>query len=464
MRMFLTVFLFSVSILSIVSCDDETLTVACYEWAYSVGGPQDDRFYAIAQLADGSYVIAGESWSFGNKKAKSELILLNLKVSGKTNWVKLTGGPAFEKGMSVTPLKDGGFILGGDTTSYGFGHHNLWLTRFDSNSLPVWQNIYKGQLGDTISGVIPLADGGMAVCATSDSFGAGLQDYWLFRLDANGMTNWQKTFGGRDSDIAGGAAAGRDGSFVIAGNARSFGSGIWVIKINPDGTLRWEKYYSGKVTDNANCIAATKDDGFIIAGYTWSFGTGRSDMLVIKIDKRGELVWEKCFGGPKNDVAYVVIATADNGCIVAGITESFGLGKTDVWILRLSSAGDLVWQKTFGGAGYDYVHGGCASFDKGFALVGSSDSFGAGKFDAWVLKLNMNGEISNETSMSPSNTSPVKVVMHLSSAYDNVSELLKGPKIDIIIKGDSFAMIEATSNIYTNIAIPFIPIKLSLTQ
>ncbi len=447
----------------LISCMEEKI-VPCYEWAYIAGGTQDDKFLAIAQLADGSYIITGETWSLGDKKAKSELWLVKLNMNGTTNMQKLAGGPAFERGVSVTPLKDGGFILGGDTTSYGFGFHNIWLIRFDTNTDPVWQNLYKGLMSDSISTVIPLSDGGFIIGATCDSFGAGLQDYWLIRLDKNGLTNWQKNFGGRQSDIVGGAALARDGSVVIAGNARSFGTGIWIIKVNKDGSLRWEKYYSGKISENATAIIPTKDDGFIIAGYTWSFGSGRSDILVFKIDKRGELVWEETFGGKLNDSAVCIAPAYDNGCVVGAITESFGIGKSDVWILRLDANGKLVWQKMFGGKGYDYITGICAASDKGFAFTGYTDSFGAGKTDGWVIKLNSEGNISNDTTMRISNLNPVSITIKDTAAFENISEMLKGAPIPTIIKGDSYLKIVPVSNIFTNTVCPFIPVNLKVTQ
>ena len=449
--------------LPLISCIEEKI-VPRYEWSYVAGGKEDDKFFAISQLADGNFIIAGETWSLGNKKAKSELWLVKLDMTGAANWQKLTGGPAFEKGVSITPLKDGGFILGGDTTSYGFGFHNIWLIRFDTNSNPVWQNIYKGQLSDTLDKVIPLSDGGFIVSATSESFGAGLQDYWLIRLDKNGITNWQKNFGGRQGDTVGGAAAARDGSIIIAGNARSFGTGIWIIKVNQDGSLRWEKFYSGKISENANAIIPTKDDGFIIAGYTWSFGTGRSDILVFKIDKRGELVWEETFGGKMNDVGVCIAPTADNGCVVGAVTESFGQGKSDIWILRLDANGKLVWQKMFGGKGYDSITGVCAASDGGFAFAGDTDSFGAGESDGWALKLNSEGNISNDTTIQLSNVKPANVMIQDTAVFENISEMLKSAPIPTIIQGDSFVIIISTTNTFTNTACPFVPMNLKVTQ
>jgi len=109
---------------------------------------------------------------------------------------------------------------------------------------------------------------------------------------------------------------------------------------NQDQQKGWEKTYGGRNSDSAYSIQRTNDGGYIVAGYTWSFGSGWSDIYIIKLDAKGEIVWEKTYGGSKDDSAYSIQQTGDGGYIVAGATNSFGAGGVDIYIIKLDKDGN----------------------------------------------------------------------------------------------------------------------------
>jgi uncharacterized delta-60 repeat protein len=180
----------------------------------------------------------------------------------------------------------------------------------------------------------------------------------------------------------------------VAGSTYSFGAGnfdFWVLKLNADGTVAWQKTYGGASADWGNYIQQTADGGYIVAGYTDSFGAGASDLWILKLNADGTIAWQKTYGGTGADSANAVQQTADGGYIVAGYTNSFGEGRGDFWILKLNADGTIAWQKTYGTAGYEFGFSIQQTSDGGYIVAGNTDSSVTGNYDFWILKLNVDG-------------------------------------------------------------------------
>jgi hypothetical protein len=167
---------------------------------------------------------------------------------------------------------------------------------------------------------------------------------------------WQKTFGGNSDDEALSIQQTKDGGYIVVGYTSSFGVGNWdiyVIKLDAKGDNVWEKTYGGSGYDIAYSIQQTTDGGYIIAGKTGDLYSG--DVYIIKLDKDGNKMWEKTLGGSGDDGAYSIQQTTDGGYIVAGYTSSFVAGVAggwyrDVYVIKLDENGNEVWEKTFGGS------------------------------------------------------------------------------------------------------------------
>jgi len=153
-----------------------------------------------------------------------------------------------------------------------------------------------------------------------------------------------------------------------------------------------QKTFGGSGEDVAYSIQQTTDGGFIVAGCTSSFGAGGYDIYILKLNSSGTLIWQKTFGGGFDDKVYSIQQTTDGGYIVAGYTDSFGAGGYDVYVLKLNSDGSLAWQKTYGGNGYDKAYSIQQTTDGGFIVAGYTESFGAGG-DVYILKLNSGGSL-----------------------------------------------------------------------
>ena len=284
-----------------------------------------------------------------------------------------------------------------------------------------WAKSYGGYYPDKARSIQQTNDGGFIVAGYTDSFYDNDDDMWVLKLDKYGKVQWQKTFGAKYADDQANAIQQTsDGGFIIAGIA-AFAPGnyflddkpvfpdvggsydFWVLKLDKNGDIQWQRFYGGSSGDEAFSIQQTTDGGYIVAGHTDflgsetdTFGAGASDFWVLKLDENGDIQWQKTYGGSGFDEAYAIQQTTDGGFIVAGNTSTFGAGNKDIWILKLDTNGDIQWQKTYGGDSYEYIDGANPiqqTTDGGFIVAGNTITFGAGNEDIWILKLDTNGDI-----------------------------------------------------------------------
>jgi len=365
-------------------------------WAKTYGGTGTDVAYSIQQTTDGGYVVAGYTSSFG--AGGSDAWVLKLNSTGGVTWQKTYGGTGTDVALSVQQTADGGYIVAGHTTSFGAGGYDFWVLKLNSTGGVTWQKTYGGSGNEYVvwMSVQQSADGGYIVAGYTTSFGAGDADFWVLKLNSTGGVTWQKTYGGANDDGAYSVRQTAEGGYVVAGYTTSFGAGpidAWVLKLNSTGGVTWQKTYGGTSNDQASSVQQTADGGYVVAGRTGSFGAGDYDFWVLKLNSTGGVTWQKTYGGSGDDEAYSVQQTADGGYVVAGRVYSFGAGSPDAWLLRLNSAGSVTWQKTYGGSSADGEWSIQQTADGGYVVAGYANSFGAGGSDAWVVKLGIGGDI-----------------------------------------------------------------------
>ncbi|TES91464.1 MAG: hypothetical protein E3J87_07785 [Candidatus Cloacimonadota bacterium] len=174
---------------------------------------------------------------------------------------------------------------------------------------------------------------------------------------------------------------------------------LWIISLfaqSPDTlktkTSYWTKTYGGKFSDVGYSVQQTSDNGYVIAGVSNSFGPGLCDVYIIKTDREGDTIWTKTYGGKKSDFAFSVQQTSDGGYVVAGFTWSFAEGFRDVYIIKIDSSGRIIWTKTYGGKFSDVGYSIQQTFDGGYIVVGSTFSFGKGDYDLYLIKTNEKGD------------------------------------------------------------------------
>jgi len=363
-------------------------------WQKTFGGEDDDGANSIQQTSDGGYIVAGWTTSFGS--GRYDVYILKLNSKGEVEWQKTFGGGDDDVAFSIQQTTDGGYIVAGWTNSFGYGGEDAYILKLNSKGEIEWQKTFGGEDSDGALSIQQTKDGGYIVAGGTSSFGSGGQDAYILKLNTKGEVEWQKTFGGAKDDVANSVQQTTDGGYIVAGRTYSFGSGLedaYILKLNSKGDLEWQKTFGGKDNDGAFSIQQTKDGGYIVAGGTSSFGSGGQDAYILKLNTKGEVEWQKVFDGGDDDVAFMIQQTADGGYIAAGWTSSFGSGERDAYILKLNSKGEVEWQKTFGGEDYYVANSIQQTADGGYIAAGWTSSFGSGERDVYILKLNSKGEV-----------------------------------------------------------------------
>ena len=270
-----------------------------------------------------------------------------------------------------------------------------------SNTLPATRpyphfcKAIGGEDDDVGYSLIQTSDGGYAIAGVTQSFGAGKWDVYVVKLDANGNLQWTRTIGGPGDEIGHSLIQTSDGGYAIAGSTTSFGAGkddVYVVKLDANGNLQWTKTIGGKNTEEGISLIQTSDGGYAIAGSTTSSGAGYTDVYVVKLDANGNLQWTKTIGGKRGDLGLSLIQSSDGGYAIAGATKSFGAGEWDVYVVKLDAKGNFQWTKTIGAKNeYPSRSSLIQTSDGGYIIAGHTESFGAGGEDVYVVKLDKNG-------------------------------------------------------------------------
>ena len=176
-------------------------------------------------------------------------------------------------------------------------------------------------------------------------------------MDNTGAEQWTKMYGTTNGDIALSVQQTSDEGYIIAGWTASYGAGgndVYLLKVDNTGATQWTKTYGGADDEVGISVQQTSDGGYIIAGYTESYGAGGSDVYLIKVGNTGAEQWIKIYGGTDDDRCRSVQQTSDGGYIITGWTASYGAGRADVYLIKVDNAGAAQWTKTYGGGNNDF--------------------------------------------------------------------------------------------------------------
>jgi hypothetical protein len=328
------------------------------------------------------------------------LLIISYSISfaapGDLIWSRHYGGTNnHEWGQSVQQTSDGGYIIGGYAQFPRITWEDLYLIKTDSNGDTIWTRTYGGSNDDRAYSVKQTSDGGYILTGRTVSFGIG-GDIYVVKTDSGGDTLWTRIYGGNSQDVGFSIQQTNDGGYIIGGMTLSFGAGngdFYIIKINSFGDTLWTRTYGGSEADWAYSVQQTSDGGYIIGGETWSYGAGSNDFYLIITDSLGDSLWAHTYGGSDNEILESVKQTDDGGYILAGRTQSYGVGRDDVYIVKTDSIGDTLWTRTYGGYYSEYGYSVTRTWDGSYAVTGYTSSFVSGTSDCFVVRFDSLGNL-----------------------------------------------------------------------
>jgi len=426
------------------------------QWQKALGGSSDEgQRGTIQQTSDGGYIIAGGTSSFdgdvtGNHGGTApggldDFWVVKLDAAGSLQWQKALGGSEEDQAGGIRQTSDGGYIVAGETRSDDgdvTGLHNppgptsdVWVVKLNASGNILWQKTFGGSGGSAEASEIgQTSDGGYIVAASihnlynsgdvtgGHGFPGSGSDAWVLKLDASGNLQWQKALGGTYSESASSIQQTTDGGYIVTGSTSSNDGDVsgnhnidalssepfdaWVVKLNASGNIQWQKALGGTGNDYANFVRQTGDGGYIVAAATGSNDGdvsgnhgGLTDGWVVKLSSTGSIQWQKALGGTDVDVMTSVLPTSDGSYVVGGHVHSNdgdvsgNHGADDIWVVKLNSIGNILWQKPMGGSRFDIGAAVQQTTDGGFIVAGQTTSNSGdvtgnhGATDFWVVKL-----------------------------------------------------------------------------
>ncbi|HNF71978.1 MAG TPA: hypothetical protein PLP34_06180, partial [Chitinophagaceae bacterium] len=378
------------------------------KWDYRYGGNEIDFVTCFKQTSDKGYILGGfsASDSSGDKtmgtKGGYDFWVLKIDEDGLKQWDLNLGATYDERLLAIQQTSDGGYLLGGSSNSEVDGDktqpnrdpvnfsHDFWIVKIDATGHKLWDKVFGGSDNENLSTLQQCSDGGFVLGGSSRSMNDGDKsqknrdtinfsyDFWMVKIDSNGFKQWDRTFGGSDDDQLTSLIFCSDGGYLLTGPSVSDSSGdktqhskgnydYWAVKVDAAGNKQWDYTYGGDALDLLFSSCSSHDGGFVLGGISksgisgdktqpnWDNTNITGDYWVIKIDSVGNKVWDKTYGGLKDEFAFGnIIQTQDSGFVLSGISYSdIGGNKTEnnmgieqSWVIKTNVQGMIEWDKT----------------------------------------------------------------------------------------------------------------------
>lgn len=314
--------------------------------------------------------------------------LISQHVNGQTQLCRSYGGPADDKAYALVEASDGGYVMAGQTNSYGTANSDVYVVKINTLGDIQWTRTVGGSGNDYAFSMAATTDGGYILGGHTDSYTAGGDDFYFIKLDVNGNVEWTKVIGGTDDDRGFEVVQTTDGGYAMAGQTASFGAGtqdFYVVKLDGSGNLLWEKRYgNGSIADIAYSLTATSDGGLAVCGTSFFFIAGNLpastvEYYIIKLDSDGAIQWTRLIRDPNApnfypDYARCIIQTSDGGYMVsgeAGRKKNSGGYVPKIFLVKLDGSGNVSWTNYYGANAIPGVS--AENSDYGEAVIQTSD-------------------------------------------------------------------------------------------
>jgi hypothetical protein len=289
----------------------------------------------------------------------------------------------------MVPTADNQMALAGFFENYLPDGGDFMLLLVNPEGEEVSRNRYGGASSDQCMGIANAPEGGFMLVGSTWSFGAGSSDGWIVRTNSEGDSLWSKTYGASSYERFTSIISTRDGGFAIAGytTGNEMGNyGFWLVRLNADGDSLWSHVYGGGPNDFCHTVVEMDNGDFMLGGFTRRYRAGGDAFMLIRVSSNGDFIRRRTFGGDQDDQCYSMTKTFDNQLVMAGMTRSFGVRNASIWMVKVNDENDIVWSRTF----QDTSDARCRSIiqarDSSFVLGGTCRSYDFQAGIGWLVK------------------------------------------------------------------------------
>ena len=371
--------------------------ITMYQWDFGDGNITTTTEGTITHsyTLDGNYSV--NLTVLGNDNlvnSTTREVIVQKTAPPDVEWMRTFGGNGYESANWVMQTSDGGYIVAGNTGSYGAGKSDIWVVKTNQNGTEQWNRTYGGTDYDSGNSIQQTSDGDYIIAgATRGLYSTGL-DFWLVKVHPNGDEQWNKTFGGTDGEYANFVHQTRDGGYILGG-IKVNDSGVyvyWLVKTDPSGTEEWNRTFGRECFDSrfesAYSFQQTFDGGYILAGTTYDHSVERPNLWLIKIDSGGNEQWNRTLGGIEIFWVGAVMESSDGSFIILGETDPFDIDNpARIMLVKANANGYEEWNRTFTGMDYYIPYSLFQTSDGGYIIAGIKNS------DAWLVKTDSKGNI-----------------------------------------------------------------------
>ena len=393
------------------ACDIHTI-VACSDnnvWKKTYGGVYADGGRSICLTPEGGFIVVGYTYSFG--LGYSDIYVVCLNETGEMIWSKTFGDIGWEYGYSICSSHDDGYLLVGYSTSFGNGSKDFYVVKIGYDGDLIWSETYGGSGLDVGMSSCLSNEDCYLICGYTESFGSGEDDIYVIKINNDGGIIWENQYGGSGAELGYQIKPTSDGHYIVIGASGSDKPNFdcFLIKIDEDGNVLWENTFGfpgGEGGyDRGHGVIELDDGGFLVVGET-NFGDALN-MLVVRTDGNGDVLWAKTFGERLHDHGNDIIETIDGNFVLCGRVDKSIDGVNDLCLIKIDSEGNQLWKRVIDMSGSEW---GCSvreCDDEGFFVCGHTDSFGNGDYDVFVMKTDSFGDSNLPPGQPTSPSGPV---------------------------------------------------------
>ncbi len=368
-------------------------------WTYQ--GLYDYYAYRIVATSDGGYAIVGQATvGYRNQVADTDVLLMKVNADGVLQWTQTYGKSLLDYGRSAVLTPDGGFLLIGATNT-STTKNDVWLIKTNSTGNEVWNKTYGFGKYSFGYDLVATHDGGYILAGNALDYGAGHEDMLVIKIDSAGNEQWNRAFGGVGDDYGRRIIGCSDGSYVIVGSIENSegmaltDTDVFAVKIDLNGNLLWSHKYGCNRNDDGYGVVEASDGGYVLTGLTNINGGG--DVWLLKVDYNGNELWNKTYTKASYDEGHSIVATSDGGYTIVGNTYAYPERAYDVWLIKVDSLGNILWNQTFGGAKNEEGQDLAVTTSGGYAVVGYKRAEGTNIDQIWLIITNENGNLQDYT-------------------------------------------------------------------